>query len=186
MKRVVSDHRALFLIVGMLLAVAGVAWGAGSPAQARPARTAPKGKPSVTQVAATRAPAHAKLASRAKVTTPKQVTVAPSQVAGAQGMRIFRDPQSGEIGPPDVKVLTPTRSDSRATHSSLKAVTLPDGSKMVDLQGQFQESMVMKIDSKGHRTVECVTDVKPSDVLAPAKPAARTSSSVPATKREDK
>ena len=53
---------------------------------------------------------------------------------------------------------------------------------MIDLQGQFQESMVMKIDSHGKRHVECVQNVKPSDVTSPYESAAQA----PAQKREGK
>ena len=186
MKRVVSDHRALFLIVGTLLAVTGVAWGAGSNSPARPIRTAAKAKASVTQVATARVPAQTQLASRGKVSARTHRAAAPSTLYGAQGMKIYRTPLGNEVGQPDRAVVTPNRVDSPAEIAALKPVRMANGSLMVDLQGHFQESMVMKLDANGKRITTCVPEDKVNQALAPAKSAAQAPASAPATKGEDK
>jgi hypothetical protein len=171
MKRVVSDHRALFLIVGTLLAVTGVAWGAGSSLPARSTQTASKAK-------ASRVTAQAKPVGKTKA------TVAASQVAGAQGMRIVRVDDGTGVAPDRAarqQALSQSAKETRAAMQSLKVVVRPDGSKMMDLQGQFQESMIMKLDSHGKRYVECVQNAQPSDVTSPVSEA-----QVAAPKKGDK
>jgi hypothetical protein len=50
---------------------------------------------------------------------------------------------------------------------------LSDGSIMMDLQGRFQESMVMQIAPNGQRVVTCTRDVKKTLSQAPVAPPQR-------------
>jgi hypothetical protein len=86
---------------------------------------------------------------------------APTTVVGAAGMRIFKDPETGEIGMPTADQSAVLETDANSEDmTGLTQVTLPDGSVMIDLQGRFQESMVMQITPSGERVVTCTRDVK--------------------------
>jgi hypothetical protein len=75
-------------------------------------------------------------------------------------MRIYRDPQTGEIGPPTSDMVIAVEPGSSEDASNLQQVIRPDGSAMINLQGRFQESMVIQLDANGKRVVRCVTDPK--------------------------
>ena len=112
---------------------------------AKPARVA-------SAPAAKHAPAAAKKSTAAKAAAPA--------AAGQQGMRIFKDPETGQIGPPTDRTVVPEDVASRQDVVGLQQVTLPDGSVMIDLQGRFQESMVIQLDAHGHKVMRCVHDPK--------------------------
>lgn len=190
MKRKTQDLRGRLLLAGALLAVAGIAWGAGlrphTSANPSPVATAAPERNAVTLISTAVTPTpyqqvatEVASASAQNSVTASRVVAAPSTVAGEAGMRIFRDPETGEIGPPTAEALAASAESVPVDVTNLKQVTLPDGSVMIDLQGHFQESMIMQIDASGKRSTKCVTDPKASDLKAPVAPA-------PASTREEK
>src|SRR5207247_895475 len=87
--------------------------------------------------------------------------------AHLQGSRDRRD-RTGEIGPPTAGSSALEMDANSEDMTGLKQEVLPDGSVMVDLQGRFQESMVMQIDANGHSFTTCTRDVKKTLAHAPA------------------
>lgn len=187
MKRKRKDHRALFLFAGAFCAVVGIAWGAVNHPSARPMPTpvqASRVEASASPVAAMPvSPAHVPVAAPLAdahldanghvdmgafpIVDPNRKVIVVN--SGEMGMRIFRDPESGQIGvPPTPEALAAVaESDQNEDMNGLQQVTLPDGSVMVDLKGRFQESMVMQIDANGHRVESCVRDPKQALSKAP-------------------
>ena len=157
------SHRRTLVLLVMPLALAGIAWGAVSrPAgQARPAAHASVAPAPVTPApVAVVTPAEAAPAAPAVHPSPSP-KVENTTVAGQAGMRIFRDPVTGEIGPPPADAGAHMESAVIPTDDAgHRQVRLPDGSYMVDLQGRYEESMVMQIDANGNRVVRCVDDPK--------------------------
>ena len=146
---------ALLLVLGAIAAIAGFVGSAGrAPAAAKSTTTAPAPAP-FAAVRVVSAPAAPQAALPAPATT-----VAPATVAGAAGMRIFKDPETGEIGPPDARTVAVDNDGTSRDLTGLQQVTLSDGSVMIDLQGRFQEAMVMQITPDGKRVVTCTQDVK--------------------------
>jgi hypothetical protein len=161
----VPSHRRTLVLLVTPVALAGIAWGAvlqpvgqarttHAPASVAPATVAPAPVAAVAQTpAAPAAPVTRTEAATTNAATPT--------VAGEAGMRIFRDPVTGEIGPPPADAGAQMESAVvPIDDAGLLQVRLPDGSYMVDLQGRFQESMVMQIDANGNRVVRCVDDPK--------------------------
>lgn len=57
------------------------------------------------------------------------------------GMLYYRDPETGELGMPPAGTMRAMQVDAmNFSHEGLEVQILPDGSKMVDLQGRFQMS----------------------------------------------
>ena len=136
---------ALLLVLGAIAAITGFIGSAGrAPAAAKPAIAAP---------------APARFANVRVISAPAPQATAPT-VAGAAGMKIFKDPDTGEIGPPEAASVAVDNDGTSQDMTGLSQVTLPDGSVMVDLQGRFQEAMVMQITPDGKRVVTCTQDVK--------------------------
>jgi len=159
---------ALLLLLGAIAAVAGIVWSAGPHARASAKSAIPS------------APVAKPVAASVIVTTPAALKsiaaapAAPSTVAGAAGMRIYKDPDTDEIGPPPTAGAAILDGDGTSQDmTGLTKVTLPDGSVMVDLQGRFQEAMVMQIDAHGNRVVTCTQDVKKTLSHPPVSPAQR-------------
>ena len=80
---------------------------------------------------------------------------------GTAGMRIQLDPETGAPGlaGAPVQSLSATPEEAAAlSHSSegLRQVVLPDGSVMMDLQGRFEETVVMEIGPDGKLRTRCV------------------------------
>lgn len=164
MIRATHRHRALLLLVGALVAIAGIVWGAAD----RP-RADAKLPAAMASVVSAPVAAPLPVAAPARIARPE-----PSTVAGAMGMRIFRDPETGGISPPNAAESAVLEMDSNSEDmAGLTQVTLPDGSIMVDLQGRFQESMVMQIAPNGQRTVSCGRDAKKTLSQTPVAPAQR-------------
>ena len=161
MSRATRSQRALLLLVGALVVMAGLIWGGGH--RSRVDANAPaQSRPSV-------APLATAIPEAPVVTAPARSAVArPTTVAGAAGMRIFKDPETGEIGPPTAGSSALEMDANSEDMTGLKQEVLPDGSVMVDLQGRFQESMVMRIDANGHSFMTCTRDVKKTLAHAPA------------------
>jgi len=161
----VPSHRRTLVLLVLPVALAGVAWGAVSrPAgQARPVKAHTSVVPAPVSPApvAVVTPAEAAPAAPAARTPSPLSNAENATVAGQAGMRIFRDPVTGEIGPPPADAGAHIESAViPADDAGLRQVRLPDGSYMVDLQGRYEESMVMQIDANGNRVVRCVDDPK--------------------------
>ena len=74
-------------------------------------------------------------------------------------MRIFRDPETGEIGPPtaeNIEMIARTEPEVDATN--LPVVALPGGGYELLIDGKIEDAVVMTIGPDGRRTVSCVDD----------------------------
>lgn len=178
MKRRALDRRGLFLVGGLVVAacIATVAV-LRTPASARasndPSTVAAPVSATASQFSGTvAAPSASKIASAPVAdaipgTAVTSAVVAERAPAGSAGMRIFKDPDSDAIGPPTAEATALEMEASSRDFSDLPQIRLADGSYMVDLQGRFQESMVMQIDANGRRVVSCVSDPKKAFEKAP-------------------
>ena len=163
MSRATHRTRPLLLLVGVLVAIAGLVWGAAD----RPRADAKLPAATASVVAAPGA-APLPVASPARIARTE-----PATVAGAAGMRIFKDPNSDMPGPPTEEASALEMDSNSEDMTGLATVTLPDGSLMIDLQGRFQESMVVQITPDGQRVTTCTRNVKKTLAQAPAAPAQR-------------
>lgn len=81
------------------------------------------------------------------------VGTASTAPAGAAGMVIAIDPETGTLVPPSAAQLMRLTSAERTglmrTSEGLSEVRLPDGTVMVDLQGRFMEFTVVRLDPEG-------------------------------------
>jgi hypothetical protein len=77
----------------------------------------------------------------------------PTTTAGAAGMIVAIDPESGALVPPtaeQVRTLTAAeRTGLMRTSAGLTEVRLPNGAVMVDLQGRFMEYSLAQLDPAG-------------------------------------
>ncbi|OGF11206.1 MAG: hypothetical protein A2W00_10135 [Candidatus Eisenbacteria bacterium RBG_16_71_46] len=175
MKRFATQHRSRLLLAGALVAVAGIAWAGLRPQAPEAGSSATGTTPAVALVApeaaapaVTPAPANTPKSRPARqVAAAAPAAVAPAPVAGEAGMRIFLDPETGAIGPPPVGSLSPAPEGAiEEPSANLREQMLPDGSVMIDLQGQFQEYTIIQLDANGRRIVRCATD--PAAAMRPA------------------
>lgn len=68
----------------------------------------------------------------------------------SSGMLYYRDPETGELGMPPPGAMRAMQIDAmNFSGEGLEVQTLPDGSKMVDLQGRFQMSSTVHQGSSG-------------------------------------
>lgn len=86
-----------------------------------------------------------------------------------QGMRVYRDPVTGQLGPPPAGVVSPglTISEQRMLSRSdqgLKSRMLPDGGVAIDLQGRFSNMSTATLGSNGQATVNCA--ITPAEASA--------------------
>jgi hypothetical protein len=102
---------------------------------------------------------------------------------GIKAGRVFRDPETGELGPPPATIPAeagiPTARLSAATRQKLnrsseglQARTLPDGTRLIDLQGRFQNFSVATLDEHGEAHLNCshsVDDIEQTLEEAPAR-----------------
>jgi hypothetical protein len=89
--------------------------------------------------------------------------------AATQGMRVYRDPQTGRLGPLPTGVVPPglTISEQRMLSRSdqgLKSRTLPSGGVAIDLQGGYRNMSVATVGSDGQATVNCA--ITPAEAAA--------------------
>ena len=102
--------------------------------------------------------------------TAAQATAAP---VAAAGLVAYIDPATGGL------TATPTEEQRAAMRAALAAlvndsdeglveVTLPDGSVMLDLQGRFQEALVVLMAPDGTRRHECISSVPGAAAASPA------------------
>jgi len=85
---------------------------------------------------------------------------APVPVA-AQGLQVYRDPQSGRIGPPPpgAKPLELSPAEQNMLSHSEEGLpaprALPGGGEAIDLQGRFRNMAVATVGTGGQPTVSC-------------------------------
>lgn len=66
------------------------------------------------------------------------------------GLLYYRDPETGELTVPPPHIAQALQQDSiNFSDAGLEVVILPDGSKMIDLQGRYQMSSVVKPGADG-------------------------------------
>lgn len=146
-----THPRTLLPLVGALVAIAGIVWGAGLlPHASGKTPAAPVAIAAPAPDAAVQTPVAAKTEARIQVAQAQ-----PATVAGSAGMRIFKDPETGEMGLPTESASALETDSNSEDMTGLTQVTLRDGSVMIDLQGRFQESMVIRLDAKGNKVVDC-------------------------------
>ena len=98
------------------------------------------------------------------VDTPSEDTEATplsAEPVGSAGMVVGIDPETGRVGMPSREFKDAMRDDPRGPAMSrsmdgLRVIHKPDGSKMVDLQGRFQEYTVVRITPDGRKEQTCV------------------------------
>ncbi len=109
-------------------------------------------------------------------------TPAEAAPVAAAGLVAFIDPATGGL------TTNPTEEQRAAMRTALAAlvndsgeglveVRLPDGSVVMDLQGRFQEAVVLQVAPDGTRHMQCIGSLPdaaatPSSAPAPAPPAA--------------
>jgi len=92
---------------------------------------------------------------------PAALTEKPARAPVAvQGMRVYRDPQTGRLGPPPPGITPPglTNAEQRMLSRSdqgLRPRTLPGGGVAVDLQGRFRNMAVATVGADGQAVVNC-------------------------------
>jgi hypothetical protein len=89
--------------------------------------------------------------------------------AATQGMRVYRDPQTGRLGPLPAGVVPPglTIPEQRMLSRSdkgLKSRTLPSGGVAIDLQGRYRNMSMATVGSDGQATVNCA--ITPAEAAA--------------------
>lgn len=190
MKPIANDHRAMLLLIGALVAVAGIAWGAAARPHATPVRSIATAKPAARVAPST--PAIRQISTSlvaSSTTTDRAVVAAPATISkttvGAAGMRIFRDPQTGEIGPPTPETLSsgPIQQNDVA---GLTPVRMANGGLKVDLQGRFMESMMVQLDANGKPVVGCVHDDPSALARVPAQAPLPAPAQAPVPQPEEK
>jgi hypothetical protein len=87
------------------------------------------------------------------------VSTAPASVT-APGLRAYRDPQTGRIGPPPPAARPLELSDAERrmlsrSDQGLRPRTLPRGGTVIHLQGRFQSMAVATVGTGGQAAVSC-------------------------------
>ena len=164
MQRAVPRRRGLILLVGTLLVLAGTAWSATPRTHSKAPHATPKAR-SHAAVAVAKAPK-----SVTRHTTPAAKTVQSNPLAGTAGMRIFKDPQNGETGPPTLENAAIINSESADPIDvrNIPQVRLPNGGWELLIDGRIEDAAVMQIDANGNRVMRCVNDPKAALQQAPA------------------
>ncbi len=89
---------------------------------------------------------------------PDEPSDQPQQTRFTSGVLYYRDPETGELTTPPADMARLLQRDSaNFSDQGLEMIIKPDGTKMVDLQGRFQMSSVIKTDADGHITHHCTT-----------------------------
>ena len=92
---------------------------------------------------------------------------------GAASMRIFRDPETGEVGPPtaeNARLLARENQQVEVDRTSLPQINLGEGRGYMIATDQIQDALIVKLDRNGKRVVTCTQDPKAA-LKAPATPA---------------
>jgi len=109
-----------------------------------------------------------------------QKSAAQAPVA-TQGMRVYRDPQTGRLGPPPPGVQPPGLSvaEQRMLNRSdagLQSRVLPGGGVVVDLQGRYQSMAVATVSADGQAAVNCAVTPAQAEAALQAEQQAGTGS----------
>ena len=105
---------------------------------------------------------------------PVAIVVTTETPIEANGLRVYRDPISGRLGPPPVGISPPGLSivEQRRLNRSdrgLRARSLPNGAVAIDLQGRFMSMAVATTDAGGQPAVNCtLTPTEANAVLQSA------------------
>lgn len=105
---------------------------------------------------------------------PVATVVAAETPIEANGLRVYRDPISGRLGPPPAGTPPPGLSiieQQRLNRSDrgLRARSLPNGAVAIDLQGRFRSMAVATTDARGKPAVNCtLTPTEANAVLQSA------------------
>jgi hypothetical protein len=107
-----------------------------------------------------------KSASDVSAETPASTVPAP---VAAQGLQIYRDPQTGRIGPPPpgakpLELSDPERRMLNRSDQGLRPHTLPGGGTAIHLQGRYKNMAVVTVGTGGQAAVSCA--VTPADAEA--------------------
>lgn len=89
----------------------------------------------------------------------QQATGDPALIA-AEGMRVYRDPETGQLGAPPPGIQPPGLSAAEQqmlnrSDRGLQARTLPNGAVAVDLQGRFRSMTVATTRAGSKPAVQC-------------------------------
>ncbi len=165
MKTAATPLRSLLLTLGALALVTAAAWSVHARSKTAGGDAGQQPAPQTVETAAARP------ATPVAVTAPAPE---PAQAApGEAGMKAYVDPETGALTniPPQSAVVPLAEQPVRPDR--LPEVTLPDGSVMVDLQGMFEETMVVTVDADGRRRMSCVEGSGEAQVRAGAPAATR-------------
>lgn len=150
-----SDRLAAAVIVAALLAL---------PLRAGDTRACPAIDPSA---AAAQKALPAEASSSAKASE--------DRLAKAGGLRVFRDPETGQLRPPTREEAAElNRIDAETTRESepiFVVVEHPDGMKSVELQGALMQSVVVTRNADGSLSSRCMPARLAAVPAAPVQPA---------------
>lgn len=97
-----------------------------------------------------------------------QTTTVQSPIA-VPGLRVYRNPQTGQLGPPPPGIQPPdlTAAEKRMLNRSdrgLQSRKLPGGGVAIDLQGRYRNMAVATVGTDGQAEVNC--EVTPEQATA--------------------
>jgi len=104
---------------------------------------------------------------------------APAPVA-AQGLRVYRDPQTGQIGPPPSDAAPPglTAAERRMLNRSDQGLPppriLPGGGVALDLRGRYRSMAVARVGPGGQSAVNCALTPAQAAAVLQGNPRAAT------------
>jgi len=108
-------------------------------------------------------------AKRTKIPPSARPTSAHRAPYGAAGVMISIDPETGRTTMPSVEARRAAGiPELDRSMQGLVVERKANGSKMVDLQGRFQEYMVLELTPDGRKVERCVRPEELGTVLAPA------------------
>jgi len=165
MKTATTPLRPLLLTLGALAAIAAVAWGVNSPPRA--AQTAAGEHPAAQTAVDSAAPVELTEVA-AGAPAPAEPSAPASWPAGAAGMKAYFDPEAGGLTSEPQPIGDQTViGEVSANPEQLPEVDLgPGWGVMVDLEGHFQESLVLTVDAQGRRVLTCTKHPGEVHVLA--------------------
>ena len=111
---------------------------------------------------------------------PAVLPAKPAQAPVAvQGMRVYRDPQTGQLAPPPPGLQPPELSAAELrmlnrSDQGLQMRTLPRGGVAVDLQGRYQNMAVATVGADGKTAVNCALTPEQAEAALQENQQART------------
>lgn len=170
MKTAATPLRPLLLTLGALAAIVAVAWTVNARPQAEPVAA---GEHPAAQTVQT--PDEAVEATPVATLTAEPATTAAPAAPGQAGMKAYFDTESGGLtSEPQGAGDQALAGEIGANPETLPEVDMgPGWGVMVDLQGHFQESLVMTVDAQGRKVLTCTQHPGEVHVLADAPAAER-------------